>query len=896
MPESSKRGLTPDASLRVLLVEDSPDDAELICQELARHGLSFTSTRVETEQALRRHLADETWDVILSDHQIPGFGGRQALEVVKELGIDAPFIAVSGTFGEETAVAYMRAGASDYVMKQSLARLGPAVEREVREHRARRQQRRVTERAEALARTVLENLPVAAVFVFDKDLRYVLAGGAALRGTGYHGEALLGKTVREVLPKESADDLEPLYRAALAGEEAERVSEHGGRVYRTRTAPLPSEQHLRLGVLISEDITERRKAAENLRASEARLRELASATFEGIAFTEDGVVRDANAQLAGMFGYDEQELIGLGIIELVAPGDRERVSTKIREASEEPYQFRCIRKDGTIIPVQARARHIVRNGVRQRVTAVRDLSEVEEVRSALVEVKNREQALLDAVPVTLYTRRADGSFATTWISHNARAVTGFEPSSFLAPDFWQSRIHPDDAAHVFSELEQQLAGGDDFTGEYRWRVAGGDYRWFLDRGRVVRDDAGNELEIIGTFQDISGMVELRRQLAGAQRMEAVGRLAGGVAHDFNNLLAVVLAFSSFVLEETRPDDPAHKDLQEVVAAAKRGAGLTRQLLAFSRQQTIEPQHVRLIDTLQGLEKMLARLLGEDIDCAITIEPDLWPVFVDEGAMEQVIVNLAVNSRDAMPRGGKLTIEASNVALDAAAARQHDAKIPPGDYVLLATSDTGCGMDEQTRESIFEPFFSTKGEKGTGLGLSTCYGIVKQAKGFIWVYSELEVGTTFRVYLPRSSEERRSSRTAPDPAQILTGSETILVVEDERPVRALAVRALSRLGYCLLEAANGGEALLICEQHQGTIHLLLTDVVMPRMSGSALVERVASLRPEMEVLYMTGYTNEAVVRHGILAPGVQVIQKPFSPDALARRVRDILNAATEASST
>ena len=397
------------------------------------------------------------------------------------------------------------------------------------------------------------------------------------------------------------------------------------------------------------------------------------------------------------------------------------------------------------------------------------------------------------------------------------------------------------------------------------------------------------MNYIAVKQDISDFKQLEEQLRQSQKLEAIGMLAGGIAHDFNNLLTVIRGYSDLTLMRLSEEDPLHRNISEVKKAAERAAGLTRQLLAFSRKQVLQPKVLDLNAVVSELEKMLRRLIGEDIGLRTVLESDLGSVKADPGQIEQIIMNLAVNARDAMPQGGKLTIETTNVYLDEDYAKVHIAVIP-GPYVMFAVSDTGTGMDSRTQARIFEPFFTTKEKgKGTGLGLSTVYGIVKQSGGNIWVYSEVGQGTTFKVYLPRVDEGAQEYKRSAETEGAIQGSETILLAEDEEMVRKLARQVLEMHGYQVLEAANGGAALLICERHKEPIHLLITDVIMPEMSGRELADRLAQLRPEMKVLYMSGYTDNAIVHQGVLDEGANFIQKPFPTDALARKVREVLDA-------
>ena len=381
-----------------------------------------------------------------------------------------------------------------------------------------------------------------------------------------------------------------------------------------------------------------------------------------------------------------------------------------------------------------------------------------------------------------------------------------------------------------------------------------------------------------------------KQLWQAQKMEAVGRLAGGVAHDFNNLLTVIKGYTELMFGDLKPSDPMRAEMEEVKKAADRAAALTRQLLAFSRRQVLAPKVVNLNYLVEDMNKLLRRLLGEDIELCIRIDKDLGSTKADPGQIEQVIMNLAVNARDAMPKGGKLTLETANVELDQTYSREH-AAIKPDSYVMLAITDTGSGMDAETLSHIFEPFFTTKEQgKGTGLGLSTVYGFIKQSGGYLWAYSEPGIGTTFKIYLRRVDEmAERAEAHAQAAASGLGGSETILLVEDEEGVRALTRQILQRHGYTVLEAEHGQDALLLCQRYSGSIHLLLTDVVLAQMSGRELVEHLAPLRPRMKVLYMSGYSDEAIVQHGVLKPGTAFLQKPFTTESLMRKLREVLDA-------
>jgi PAS domain S-box-containing protein len=430
-------------------------------------------------------------------------------------------------------------------------------------------------------------------------------------------------------------------------------------------------------------------------------------------------------------------------------------------------------------------------------------------------------------------------------------------------------------------------------------------RWLHTRKIPIMNESGETKYLLGISEDITDkremMVELERrvdertkelreseeQLRQSQKMEAIGRLAGGVAHDFNNLLSVILSYSEMMQSSIPKEDELHGEVIEIRKAAQRAADLTRQLLAFSRQQVLAPKITDLNQTLASMDKMLTRIIGEHIEVRTRQSQGLGMVKVDPGQIEQVVMNLVVNARDAMPKGGTITLETANVELDQSYADEH-VGVTAGPHVMVAVTDTGTGMDKKTQERIFEPFFTTKETgKGTGLGLSTVFGIVKQSGGHIWVYSEVGVGTTFKIYFPRVNPEQR--RTASGAiATTPRGSETILLVEDEDQVRTLATKVLERQGYEVFHAHDAAAAIALATKHAGRIHLLLTDVVMPKMSGRELVEKLGPTRPDMKVLFMSGYTDDTIVHHGVLGAGVAFLQKPITPDTLARKVREVLD--------
>jgi PAS domain S-box-containing protein len=523
-------------------------------------------------------------------------------------------------------------------------------------------------------------------------------------------------------------------------------------------------------------------------------------------------------------------------------------------------------------------------GERQRAEAALREGE-EQIRKA----QQRLEHVVVSSPAVLYTLTgADAaSLRLDWISDNVREMLGYTEEEVFQPSRWHERVHPSDFPRVRAEIENRLFAQDHLEDEYRFRHRDGKYRWIRSEMRVLRDAAGKPVEVVGSWSDVTERRNLEDQLRQAQKMEAIGQLAGGVAHDFNNLLTIINGYGQLLADRFPPGDPTRELLGEIIAAGNRAAGLTRQLLAFSRKAISDPRVLDLKRVVIDLDKMLRRLTGEDVQLSVTADPEVGAVKADPGQVEQVIVNLVVNARDAMPRGGRLTIELHNVELDETYTRAHvDAR--PGPHVLLAVSDTGCGMDAATMARIFEPFFTTKGEKGTGLGLATVHGIVKQSGGHVAVYSEVGRGTTFKVYLPRVEQQPPSGQSHAGLATVPHGSETVLLVEDEDGVRALTRHVLENCGYTILEACDGPGAVRLAGQHQGPIDLLVTDVVMPRMSGSEVAGRLAERYPGMKVLFLSGYTDDAVVRHGILEAEVAFLHKPFSPASLAVKVREVLD--------
>ncbi|HEV2827899.1 MAG TPA: response regulator [Pyrinomonadaceae bacterium] len=515
----------------------------------------------------------------------------------------------------------------------------------------------------------------------------------------------------------------------------------------------------------------------------------------------------------------------------------------------------------------------------------------------ITERKRTEEALRDAEKNyrSIFENAVEGIFQSTpegrLISANPALarMLGYKSPQDLIESVTeieqQLYVEPDRRAE-FVKLLQEDGVGRGFVAQLRRKD--GSLIWALGNARVVRDASGQLVCYEGSVEDITERKQLEEQLRQSQKMEAVGQLAGGIAHDFNNLLTAINGYSDLTLKNLTEDSPLRSKVEQIKKAGVRAASLTRQLLAFSRKQVLQPVVLDINSLVTDVSKMLRRLVGEDIEFVTLLRPKTGNVNADPGQIEQVLMNLVVNARDAMPKGGKIVIETANAEFDEGYAEQHVA-VNPGPYVMLAVSDTGTGMDEETRARIFEPFFTTKElGKGTGLGLSTVYGIVKQSGGFIWAYSELGKGTTFKVYLPCIAQLAEGYKRNVEPKSARRGTETILLVEDDKTVRDLVREVLRDYGYKVLVAVNGEDALSVAERHEAAIHLLLTDVVMPGMGGRILANRLSEARPEMKMLFMSGYTDDAIVHHGVLDADTPFIQKPFPPHVLAQRVRDVLD--------
>ena len=598
----------------------------------------------------------------------------------------------------------------------------------------------------------------------------------------------------------------------------------------------------------------------------------------------------SNAAALEMYGYSSDEFLSLTLSDLRAPEDQTKLATAQRAAGDAVVvgAGRHRRKDGSVIFVEGRNHRTEFEGKKARFVVLQDHTERVKAEAARRELESRLQRTLDMMMegYTILGHDLRYVYVNDVGARHARLpkeqMIGRTPME-LYPGFASSGMYALLTRCLNERVPEQV--------EEHLTLADGKEAYFevnirpTDEGLVMLS-----IDVTERRQSELQRESLEEQLRQSQRMDAVGRLAGGIAHDFNNILSIILGYGETLLDDLAASDPKRSDVLEMHKAAGRAAELTKQLLMFSRQQMVEPKVLDLNDVIGGMQKMLRRILGEHIELGCRLEASLGRVLADRGNIEQVIMNLVVNARDAMPKGGKLTLETSNVVLDERFARTH-VGAAPGPYVLLAVSDSGIGMDRATRQRIFEPFFTTKERgKGTGLGLSTVFGIVQQCGGGIWVYSEPSHGSTFKIYLPRTDAVAEAARAlgAPRGAR---GHETILLVEDEEAVRGVAQRMLERHGYRVVVASDPEDALRIGDEIGDRIDLLMTDVVMPKMSGATLAARLCQQLPSLEVLYVSGYTDGTVVEHGVLEQGVSFLQKPYTSEQLAHKVRCVLDERT-----
>jgi two-component system, cell cycle sensor histidine kinase and response regulator CckA len=642
---------------------------------------------------------------------------------------------------------------------------------------------------------------------------------------------------------------------------------------------------------VSVDITEREERADSLQRSEEKYRVLVENSLQGIAIVQDGRLVFCNNALAKMTGYSVEELLAFpDSRDLLHPEDQEAVNARHQDrmagrSVPAHQEHRIVKKDGTACWMEVQACVIEYNRKPAMQVVSMDISERKQAEEALRESKEYLNQIINCIGDPIFVKDREHRFM---LVNDAFCAFDGRPREELLGKMPSELLPRERATLLLKHDESIFISEKSGVSEDSFRDGQGDLHSFLAKKSLLTDKNGNK-QIVCALRDITEFKRLQAQFLQAQKMEAIGVLAGGVAHDFNNLLNVINGYCELMLNDLPEHDPKRHDIEQISLAGKRAASLTSQLLAFSRKQIMQPIILDLNAVITGMSSMLRRLIRENIELNTTTQSDLGMINADPGQIQQVVMNLAINARDAILLGGKLTIETANVSLDEEYVRQHP-EVKAGAYVMLAISDNGLGMDEDTKSHLFEPFFTTKQRgKGTGLGLPTVYGIVKQSNGFIWVYSELGKGTTFKIYFPRIAGAVSLLAEEGKAEQAIKGVETVLLAEDDASLRALTGRVLRERGYMVFEASNGKEALDIAGKYAGEIHLVITDVVMPGLGGKELVSRLTASRPGIKALYASGYTDNAIVHHGVLDSGVAFLQKPFTVENLSRKVRAVLDS-------
>jgi two-component system, cell cycle sensor histidine kinase and response regulator CckA len=731
------------------------------------------------------------------------------------------------------------------------------------------------------------------------ELRYEAVNSALLQRLGITEPQVIGRRPEDVLPPQNMANLRKWIAAALRDGKPQHYQSTislatGVLEAETTLSPLFDDDGTITHLFgIARDVSAWRRAERAAATAERQFRDVVEHSLTGICIIQRGRFSYVNPRFAELLGRTSAELLALdSIMEVVAPESRDLVQAQVQrrergEATRLHYEFTGIRPDGSRVDVEWYGTESEYEGAPATIGTMLDITERAEAVRALraSEVRFRIVAAVSQSMIFEY----DPVTHTTYRSEAIHSVFGYPlEEADATADWWRDRVHPDDRESYDATVATGPAGSRGWGQEYRFRRHDGSYATVHERVVIVRDDEGNIVRFIGGITDTSERRELLQQLVQSQKMEAVGQLAGGIAHDFNNLLTVVKCHSELLLDELRTDHALRDDVVQIHQASVRAAALTRQLLAFSRKQLLLPRQVDLNEVIRGLEPMLRRLLGEDIAIRTDLTAGLGTTMADAGQVEQVLVNFAVNARDAMPGGGTLAIRSFVARLDEEFCRRN-AGARPGTYCAVEVRDTGTGMDERTVARVFEPFFTTKDVgKGTGLGLSTVYGIIKQSGGYVTAESTPGAGSTFTFYLPRRDDDAAGSEQEPEKFPLPRGRESILLVEDEPSVRALARRMLERHGYTVVEAEDGASALEIARERDGTLDLVVTDLVMPRLSGRELAERLRAEHPGLRYLFMSGYTDDDIVRRGLSRPGMAFLSKPFTMAELLQAVRKVLD--------
>lgn len=1059
-------------AIRVLNIEDSERDAMFVNRHLTNAGYELVSDRVDTPEAVRKTLANNTWDIILCDYSMPKLNALEALAILQETGLDIPLIIISGMLGDEIAVEAMLTGANDYLPKDNLSRLVPAIQRALTEAENRRIQRLAEKErriifdiiqgtittpnlddfltlvhrsirkilyAENCFITLYDPIADRLSFEFWADEHdpkpdphpidhgfgsYVLRTGKPLLVTEQTREKMRKSGDAEMIGTSAASWLGVPLRTPIRTIGVLAIQHYNDKdAYSKRDVEFLASVGDQIAFAI-----ERKRAEEALRESEGRYRMLFDYAPDGILITNaDGDYLEANSSICSMLGYGNDQLAGMNLSDIVSETEIRHLESAFENGgsrSQYEREWDVRRKDGTLFPADVMATRMPDNNM---LTMIRDVSDRRSAETERAELTNQIESqrellknIVANVPGIVWEScgsPSQGDATGSFVSEYVTTMLGYTVDEWISvPNFWLSIVHPDHQERVARDAAAAYMDGDSCVLEFPWITKSGQVIWVESHSAIIfgqngtpiglrgvtiditerkhaaealqeseeryRDLVENAIDMIythdldgnfssvnragpiitgysrdeflglnmrdmiapefvakakemtaaklegknvpaydieiiaqdgrriavevntrliydnrvpvqiqGIARDITERKHLEEKFRQSHKMEAIGLLAGGIAHDFNNLLTAISGYSELTLRKMNSDDPLRHNISEIKDAGDRAGALTSQLLAFSRKQVLNPRVHNLNTVISDIEKMLRRIIRESIEFRTILDPGLHNIKADPGQIEQVIMNLSINARDAMPHGGSLVLQTQNINISETEAFDR-LNIGPGRFVKMSVKDNGEGMDEETLGRMFEPFFTTKDSgKGTGLGLSTVYGIIKQSGGDIDVFSEVGKGTTFDIYLPSIDDPAQSQkwRGSNGNAQTQNGNETILLVEDEEIVRNLVREILVSGGYKVLEAASGPAALSIYKAHPNKIDLLITDVIMPKMSGLELGDQLVSLSPAIKILFMSGYTDDSIDDSRLLEPNRAFIEKPFTPDELARKIRNTLKA-------
>jgi two-component system cell cycle sensor histidine kinase/response regulator CckA len=870
-------------ALGILLVEDSPTDV-LLAQEALDDRSQFEVTVADRLGSALGMMWERSFDIVLLDLGLPDSQGLDTLVRLRQKHPVIPVIVMTARDDEKMALQAVQHGSQDYLVKSQLQE--GMLARAIRYAIERDTAKQTLQERELLFRAAFEHTGVGMVLT-DPDNRFLRVNDSFARMFGYEPTEMVGMTMAEVThPEDVAESLRS--RARLIADEStffqlsKRYLHRDGHIFWGRTnVSLVRDTALKPLYYVGQvqDVTEQKRAeSERDRLFQESLSLLGILHF-------DGSFQQINPAWERTLGYTREELVGEPFMKLVHPDDRAGSLAQVKRmaggVSIPSFEGRLRCKDGTY-------RSFLWNGSPLLDRSAFSVSghDITEKKRADEALRLRDRAMQSVSQGLVIADACEPDHPIVYASPGFLRMTGYMADEVMGRNCRFLQGAATDQV-VLARVREAVVGAKPCKEEILNYRKDGTSFWNEMSLAPVRDEAGVLTHFVGVQTDVTARRELEEQFRQAQKMEAIGRLAGGVAHDFNNLLTIINGYGELLLNDLPDNDPARDLIREIVSAGERAAGLTRQLLAFSRKAVIEPRTLDLKAVVANIDRMLRRIVGEDIEFTVVADPQVGAVRADLGQIEQVIMNLVVNARDAMPRGGRIKIELRNAELDDRYAQSHvDARLGP--HVLLAVSDSGCGMDTATISHIFEPFFSTKGDQGTGLGLATVHGIVRQAGGHIAVDSEVGLGATFKIFLPCSERTKITSNSRGDIVTPPRGGETILLVEDETGVRALTSLILRNCGYTVLEARDGVEGVEVAKQHTGRIDLMVTDVVMPRMGGREVAAKVTHLHPSMKVLFLSGYTDDAIVHHGVLEAEVAFLQKPFTPSSLGAKVRRILD--------